>query len=598
VRVFAVYNIKGGVGKTASAVNLAWLAAQDGQRTLLWDLDPQGAASYTFRIKPGVKGGGKGLMRDRDAVLSSIKSTDFENLDMLPADFSNRDLDLMLDKEGEGKRRLSRVLAPLARHYDNVFIDCAPGISRVSEHIFASTDILLVPSIPTVLSLRTLSRLLKHFRQTGRRPERVLPFFCMVDRRKVLHRKVIDWTRDHARGFLEEVIPYASQVEQMGVRRLPVGLIASGCPAARAYAALWVDIQERIGASSASSPSRKLVRSLLEDLRQIRPSVARRKASARKASARKAATRKAAVRKTADRQTEGPGLAAPEAVALKPSAAALEPTTPEPPTASPRSVQEGLNAPGPAPPPAPVPDPGAGPDMELDVTDMLDEDGPQEVEFKIRVEGFADFEAIAREAGAGGPLPDGLQQVNHFFDTPGLSLHGASCILRLREEGDNFLVTAKSPSTRSADGTLSVRREEEVSIDAARARQILAGRLSPLDALRSRHGGDSPLTRSLDALIDDAELREVGSFRNLRRRLGPLPLPLTDGGSMDVVFEFDRTEFPGGRVDHEVEVELKGADTARCHDALQQLFARAGVAWRSAPSKSARFFGSLGRESA
>ena len=62
MKVVATYNIKGGVGKTSTAVNLAYLAARDGLRTLLWDLDPQGSATYLFRVKPKVKGGGKALV--------------------------------------------------------------------------------------------------------------------------------------------------------------------------------------------------------------------------------------------------------------------------------------------------------------------------------------------------------------------------------------------------------------------------------------------------------------------------------------------------------------------------------------------------------
>ena len=61
-RVLATYNIKGGVGKTSAAVNLAVLAAREGARTLLWDLDPQGASTYLFRVKPKIKGGGRKLV--------------------------------------------------------------------------------------------------------------------------------------------------------------------------------------------------------------------------------------------------------------------------------------------------------------------------------------------------------------------------------------------------------------------------------------------------------------------------------------------------------------------------------------------------------
>jgi chromosome partitioning protein len=61
--VLATYNIKGGVGKTSAAVNLAYLASRAGAPTLLWDLDPQGASTYLFRVRPKVRGGGRNLVR-------------------------------------------------------------------------------------------------------------------------------------------------------------------------------------------------------------------------------------------------------------------------------------------------------------------------------------------------------------------------------------------------------------------------------------------------------------------------------------------------------------------------------------------------------
>lgn len=66
--VLATYNIKGGVGKTSAAVKLAYLAALEGARTLLWDLDPQGASTYLFRVNAKIKGGGRKLVRGRSDV--------------------------------------------------------------------------------------------------------------------------------------------------------------------------------------------------------------------------------------------------------------------------------------------------------------------------------------------------------------------------------------------------------------------------------------------------------------------------------------------------------------------------------------------------
>jgi chromosome partitioning protein len=158
-RVIATYNIKGGVGKTSAAVNLAHLAARDGARALLWDLDPQAASTYLFRIKPKVRGGARKLVGLRSEVARLIKGTDYQGLDLLPADFSYRHLDLALDGFKRPTRRLAQVLAPLRADYDYIFLDCPPSISLVSESVFEAADALLVPIIPATLSSRTFDQL-------------------------------------------------------------------------------------------------------------------------------------------------------------------------------------------------------------------------------------------------------------------------------------------------------------------------------------------------------------------------------------------------------------------------------------------------------
>ena len=159
VRVFATYNIKGGVGKTATAVNLAYLAAKDGARTLIWDLDPQAAATFYFRVRAKVKGGAKKLLKGKRPLDATIRGTDFEGLDILPADFTYRNMDLDLVQSKKPTRQLASLLLPLSLQYDYLFLDCAPSISLVSESIFVAADVLLSPTIPTTLSLRTLDQL-------------------------------------------------------------------------------------------------------------------------------------------------------------------------------------------------------------------------------------------------------------------------------------------------------------------------------------------------------------------------------------------------------------------------------------------------------
>jgi chromosome partitioning protein len=245
VRIIAVYNIKGGVGKTSTAVNLAHVSATQGRRTLLWDLDAQGAATYILRIKPRVKGGGEALIRARRPLDAAIKGTDYERLDLLPADFTYRHLDLLLDAEKKPTRQLTRLLKPLADEYDDVYLDCPPSMSLLSENVLRAADIVLVPLIPTTLSLRTMEQLREFVDGLhGHRPT-VLGFYSMVDRRKRLHRDIVDSKPPHRNDIAEASIPALSIVEQMAARRQPVTDFAPRSAVSQRYRQLWEEAVTR-----------------------------------------------------------------------------------------------------------------------------------------------------------------------------------------------------------------------------------------------------------------------------------------------------------------------------------------------------------------
>jgi chromosome partitioning protein len=274
VRVAAVHNFKGGVGKTTAAVNLAFEAARGGERVLLWDLDPQGAASYCLRVRPKLDIGGKRLLRDVTLLRASVRGSDYERLDLLPADFSLRRLDGWLEGRSRPERLLRSVADTLRPDYDWMIVDCAPTLSALNESVFEIADVLLVPTLPSVLSLRSVAKLLAHLKPRRRAGLIALPFLSMVDRRKALHRDVCAWVHSHPLGFLETEIPLAAAIERASVERCPTGALLHAGEAARVWSALCAEIRSRLepGALEVAARPRGL-RALVEGLerREIAP---------------------------------------------------------------------------------------------------------------------------------------------------------------------------------------------------------------------------------------------------------------------------------------------------------------------------------------
>jgi chromosome partitioning protein len=88
----ALYNLKGGVGKTASTINFAYMAAANGLKTLVWDLDPQGSSSFYLHVKND-KNESKKILEESMHIKDAIQDSPFENLWVIPADISARNAD-------------------------------------------------------------------------------------------------------------------------------------------------------------------------------------------------------------------------------------------------------------------------------------------------------------------------------------------------------------------------------------------------------------------------------------------------------------------------------------------------------------------------
>ncbi|HIJ85285.1 MAG: Cobyrinic acid a,c-diamide synthase [Magnetococcales bacterium] len=246
MKIFSIYNIKGGVGKTTSTVNLAYSSAAEGVSTLVWDLDPQGATSYYLCHKVGIPGGVKGLMQKKNPVEDRIKSSGYPNLDLFPADASYRYFDQYFAEANKPDGCLKKMIKPLRDTYKRLFLDCPPGLSLLSENILRVTDVLLIPLIPTPLSLRSYNRLVRHLAKNKKLKMRVVPFFNMVNTNNSVHRIIAKNVCGKHPIFAKQSIPHSNVIEAMGVKRAPLAIYAPDSDENLALTTLWREILKRL----------------------------------------------------------------------------------------------------------------------------------------------------------------------------------------------------------------------------------------------------------------------------------------------------------------------------------------------------------------
>lgn len=236
----AIYSVKGGVGKTTLAANLAWCSANlSGHPTLLWDLDAAGGSGFLYGLEPKGSRLAEEVFSREQSPLKLARKTAWPGIDVLPADESIRALDAQLMRIGK-RKRLARLTNELAADYARILLDCPPVMNELSAQVVRAADLVIVPLPPSPLSSRAFDLVVREIAGNTRHHPPILPVLSMLDMRRALHRQVQE---QHPSW---PAIPCASVVEQCAVRQQPVGAIAPQSPAARQFATLWRAIDRKL----------------------------------------------------------------------------------------------------------------------------------------------------------------------------------------------------------------------------------------------------------------------------------------------------------------------------------------------------------------
>lgn len=162
-RIIAMCNQKGGVGKTTSSINIAGALSQYGRRVLIVDFDPQGAATVGLGINANTVEDTvyTALFNPRMDVHDVIRHTDFENLDIMPANIDLSAAEVQLVTEVGREQVLAGVLRQVKDEYDVIIVDCQPSLGLLTVNALTAADGVIIPVAAEFFALRGVALLMQ-----------------------------------------------------------------------------------------------------------------------------------------------------------------------------------------------------------------------------------------------------------------------------------------------------------------------------------------------------------------------------------------------------------------------------------------------------
>jgi chromosome partitioning protein len=247
----ALVNVKGGVGKTTTAVNLAAAFARSGLKVLVADLDPQGSATTSFGVaREEASPSLADVLLGQAEASEAIRETRTEGISLLPASLRLAGADLVLARKHEPDKLLKRALSPVRRRYDVIVLDCPPGLSILTTNALNAADAYIVPVLPHHLDMEALGGFLEALsglkERIGKLPELLGILLTQVDHRTQVTDQVVAAIRETwgKRVFRTE-IPVNVRLAEAPVQGRTIFEFESWSTGALAYGKLGGEVLRR-----------------------------------------------------------------------------------------------------------------------------------------------------------------------------------------------------------------------------------------------------------------------------------------------------------------------------------------------------------------
>jgi chromosome partitioning protein len=271
VRILAIANQKGGVGKTTSTVALGGLVASAGHRVLLLDIDPHGSLSTWFGIDPDSQALSSYTLfqEHKELSLASVKRlvlpTQFANIDVIPATTALATLERQaIGQDGMGLV-LSRVMALLADSYDYVLIDTPPLLGVLMVNALAACQHLVVPVQTEFLALKGLERMVNTLNMMSRSRKKALGYTVvpvMFDRRTQASVTSLRTIRNtYPEQSWPGYIPVDTRFRDASKAGIPPHLFDPASRGVEAYTSLWLWLDKKFKQQELTAPSTSIAAS-------------------------------------------------------------------------------------------------------------------------------------------------------------------------------------------------------------------------------------------------------------------------------------------------------------------------------------------------